>query len=225
MKSAMAMPGVKVDRVGFLTSEFCRYGNVDLLKDKRPSELYSEKTLERVASGVVKNHLIKVTAISAAAGIPGGIAVLGTIPADIIQYFWHFLVMAQKLAYVYGWPDLKDENNNLGEEAQAILTIFIGVGFGADGAAAAINQIAKSAAEHYAKRLPRMALMKTSWYPIIKKIGAYLGIKITKDNVGKQVGKMIPILGGIISGSITYATFKPMAKKIKKVIVRYSFNS
>ena len=216
MKGALTMPGVNVDRVGFLISEFCRYGNADLLKDKRPSELYNEKTLDRVAKGIIKNHLTKVTTISTVAGIPGGFVMFGTIPADIAQYFWHFLVMAQKLAYVYGWPDLRDENNNLGEEAQAILTIFVGVGFGADGASAAISQIARCAAEHYAKIIPQKALMKTWWYPIIKKIGAYLGIKITKDSVGKAAGKVIPILGGVISGSITYATFKPMAKRLRE---------
>ena len=215
MKAALSMPGVKVDRDHFLKSAFCVYGNADELVNKRPSDLYSKDIIERVAKGVVNNHTNKVTAVSTVAGIPGGLAMLGTVPADLAQYYWHFLVLAQKLAYVYGWPDLRDENNNLGEQAQAILKLFIGLGFGVDGASAAARTISKKAAEHWAKKLPQMALTKTSWYPIIKKIAAWLGIKITKDSMGKAAGKIVPILGGIVSGSLTYITFKPMAKNLK----------
>lgn len=216
MKGALSMPGVKIDRDQFLATTFRPYGNSEELKDKRPSEVFSQQVIDHIAKGIVKNHSTKVTAISTVAGIPGGLAMLGTIPADLAQYYWHFLVMAQKLAYVYGWPDLRDENNNLGEQAQAIMTIFVGIGFGADGASAAVREIAKKAAEHWAKKLPRMALTKTVWYPIVKKVAGFIGIKITKDSAGKAAGKVIPLLGGVISGTLTYATFRPMAKKLQK---------
>lgn len=143
MKGALSMPGVKIDREQFLITTFRPYGYSNELKDKRPQDIFPEQVIERVAKGIIKNHSTKVTAISAAAGIPGGLAMIGTIPADLAQYYWHFLVLAQKLAYVYGWPDLRDENNNLGEEAQAIMTLFVGVGLGADGAAAAAREVAK----------------------------------------------------------------------------------
>lgn len=220
MKAALNMPGVKVDRTKFLQSAFCAFDNADVLENKRPSEVYNQRVIDNVAKGIVNNHSTKVTAISAVAGIPGGFAMFGTIPADLAQYYWHFLVMAQKLAYVYGWPDLRDENNNIGEQGQAILTIFVGVGFGADGAAAATREIAERAAEHWAKKIPQMALTKTFWYPIVKKIASWLGIKLTKDSVGKAVGKVIPLLGAVISGTLTYATFKPMANKLRKELAQ-----
>lgn len=220
MKAVLNMPGIKVDRTKFLQSTFCAYNNSDDLENKRPSEVYNQLIIDKVAKGIVNNHSTKATAISAAAGIPGGFAMLGTIPADLAQYYWHFLVMAQKLAYVYGWPDLRDENNNIGEQGQAILTIFVGVGFGADGAAAATREIAKRAAEHWAKKIPQMALTKTFWYPIVKKIASWLGIKLTKDSVGKAAGKVIPLLGAVVSGTLTYATFKPMANKLRKELAQ-----
>ena len=34
---------------------------------------------------------------------------VGTVPADLAQFYWHTLVLAQKLAYLYGWPDLSDK--------------------------------------------------------------------------------------------------------------------
>lgn len=143
MKGALMMPGVKVDKDSFLISVFCRYGKANELIDKRPSQIYSKDVIENNAKGIVENHTRKVTLISTAAGIPGGLAMLGTVPADLAQYYWHYLVMAQKLAYVYGWPDLRDENNNLGEQAQAIMTLFVGLGFGVDGASAEARTISK----------------------------------------------------------------------------------
>lgn len=216
MKSAMSMPGVKVDRDSFLQSAFCCYGNTKEMENKKPTEIYSLAVINKVANNIISNHTTKATSISALAGIPGGFAMLGTIPADLAQYYWHFLVMAQKLAYIYGWPDLRDENNNLGDGAQQILTIFVAVGLGVEGASKLIQNIAKVAAEYWAKKIPNMALTKTMWYPFVKKIAGWIGIKLTKDGVGKAAGKIIPLLGGVISGSLTYFSFKSMANKLRK---------
>ena len=52
-----------------------------------------------------------MTALSAIAGIPGGFALLATVPADTAQYLGHMLRVAQKLAYLYSWPDLFEEDD------------------------------------------------------------------------------------------------------------------
>ena len=52
-----------------------------------------------------------MTALSAIAGIPGGFALLATVPADTAQYLGHMLRVAQKLAYLYRWPDLFEEDD------------------------------------------------------------------------------------------------------------------
>ena len=219
MNAAMTMPGVQVDRIAFLISTFKPFGNdVLALVDAKPSELYSKDVLDKVADDIIKNHTLKVTAVSAVAGLPGGLAMLGTIPGDLAQFYWHFLVLAQKLAYVYGWPDLRDENNNLGEGAQGVLTLFVGVGLGVGGVQNGLDIVVRAAADHWAKKIPRMALMKTSWYPILKKILSFIGIKISRETVGKSASKIIPLIGGLISGSMTYLSFKPMAKKLKKTL-------
>ncbi|MCH5235616.1 MAG: hypothetical protein J1E16_09990 [Muribaculaceae bacterium] len=217
MHAALNMPGIKVDRDSFLIKTFAPYGeNPQLLVNSRPSEIYSEKVIHKVASNIISNHTTKVTAISAAAGIPGGFAMFGTIPADMAQFYWHYLVMAQKLAYVYGWPDLRNEQNELGEGAQQILTVFMGIGFGLEAAHGAIRKIAIEAAKHWAKKLPQMTLTKTFWYPIIKNIAKFIGVKITKDSVGKAAGKIIPFIGAVFSGGLTLITFKPMANRLNK---------
>ena len=215
MKGALSLPGVKVDRNEFLLSAFAPYGDSVQLIDSTPIKIYPKEVVNKIANDVIKNHTNKVTLISAAAGIPGGLAMFGTVSADLAQFFCNFLIMAQKLAYVYGWPDLRDEQNSLGDGAQSVLTIFVGVAMGVNGANTLLREVAETAARSMSKRIATQALTKTTWYPIIKKIGSYIGIKITKKMVGKGVAKAVPIIGAIVSGGLTYATFKPMARKLK----------
>ncbi|MDD3041300.1 MAG: hypothetical protein PHO71_25985, partial [Bacteroides sp.] len=60
------------------------------------------------------------------------------------------------------------------------------------------------------------ALTKGTIYPIVKKIAQAIGVKMTKDIFAKGVSKVIPVIGGVASGGLTYVTFRPMAYKLKK---------
>lgn len=218
MGTALAMPGVKVDRDDFLKKELCNYCSQEQIEQAistRPIDIVPKEILDKIANACINSHTTKVTAISAAAGIPGGIAMAATIPADMAQYYWHVFVLSQKLAYLYGFPDLRDENGNLTDTSSDILTLFVGVMMGAAAANQAIKEISKEFAKQVIKRLPQKALTKTIYYPIIKQIAKWIGIKLTKDSFAKGVGKAIPILGGIISGGLTYATFRPCAKRLQ----------
>lgn len=177
-----------------------------------PVEVISKDRIDALANACINNHTAKVTAISAAAGIPGGLAMAATIPGDMAQYYWHTFVLAQKLAYLYGIPDLRDEEGNLSETSQDMLTLFVGVMMGA----AAANNVIKAFAEQVVKRLPRQALTKTVYYPIIKQVAKWIGINLTKSSFAKGLGKAISILGGAISGTLTFASFRPSAKRLQK---------
>lgn len=61
-----------------------------------------------------------------------------------------------------------------------------------------------------------MALTKTAIYPLIKQIAKWIGISLTKSSFAKALGKVIPIVGGAISGGLTLATFRPQAKRLQK---------
>ena len=216
MNLALSMPMVKVDRTAFLTKEFSMYDNADQLRDKRPIDLFDEEAIERAARGVINSHLTTATVTSTAAGIPGGPAMAATMPADIAQYYWHVLVVAQKLGYLYGWPDLLDDKGQITEGTRNVLTLFVGVMFGAQAASKLVGEIAKRVSLQAAKRLPQQALTKTMYYPVVKQVAKWIGVKMTKDTFGKSVGKAIPILGGVLSGAITAFSFKPMAEKLQK---------
>jgi len=46
------------------------------------------------------------------------------------------------------------------------------------------------------------------------------GVKMTKDVFAKGVSKAVPVVGGVVSGGLTYATFKPMAKRLQKYLIK-----
>lgn len=218
MGAALSMPGVKVDRDDFLKKElknYCSPEQLNLAISSRPINGVSKEIIDRIANACINSHTTKVTTISAVADIPGGFAMAGTIPADMAQYYWHVFVLAQKLAYLYGFPDLRDENGNLTDTASDMLTLFVGVMMGASAANQAIKGLAKEFAKQVVKRLPQKALTKTMYYPIIKQIAKWIGVKLTKDTFAKGLGKVIPILGGVISGGLTLATFRPSAKRLQ----------
>ena len=218
MSAALAIPGVKVDRELFLRAELQQYCTKDEMEKAviNPVDVVSVERLDSVASSCINNHLVKVTALSTVAGLPGGFVVLGTIPADMAQYYWHTFVLAQKLAYLYGIPDLRDENGNLTETSQNMLTLFVGIMMGVAAANNAIREISKAFAAQVVKRLPQQALTKTAYYPAIKQVAKWIGISLTTKTFSKQVGKFIPFLGGLFSGVLTASTFLPAAKRLQQ---------
>lgn len=65
------------------------------------------------------------------------------------------------------------------------------------------------------KKIPQKALTKTFYYPIIKKVLAVFGTKLTKTTFAKGISKTIPVIGGVISGGLNYASMRPMANRLK----------
>ena len=104
-------PGVRVNREEFLRQEL---GKLHLSDDAIARALGSSPVLagvpltelDRIADEAISYETNKSAAISFVAGIPGGFAMLGTIPADLMQYYMHALRIMQKLAYLYGWGEL-----------------------------------------------------------------------------------------------------------------------
>jgi tellurite resistance protein len=218
MSAAMSMPGVKVDRESFLSKElkpYCTDDKINVAISEQPIKVVNKDIIDRIAKSCINNHTTKVTCLSAAAGMPGGIVMAATIPADMAQYYWHVFVLSQKLAYLYGFPDLCDENGNLTESAQDMLTLFVGIMMGASAANQGVKYVSEQLAKQVVKRLPQMTLTKTFYYPIIKQVAKWIGVKLTKDTFAKAAGKAIPILGGVISGALTLATFKPGAGRLR----------
>lgn len=100
------------------------------------------------------------------------------------------------------------------------ILVYLGVMFGTSGAAMLIGKVAREVDKNMGKKVAQQALMKTTWYPLVKKVGVLVGKQVVKESVGKTVTKVVPVVGGAISGAITYATFRPMGGRLANVLVR-----
>ncbi|CAB4603410.1 MAG: hypothetical protein F2587_01665 [Actinobacteria bacterium] len=219
------LPLVHVDRDAYLRSQFDRYCSPDLLEKVLalgPVEAgIPKKTIELVAKSAISHETAMVTLISTAAGIPGGFAMIGTIPGDIIQFHGAMIRISQKLAYIHGWPELFEDNGkNIDDDTRGLMLVFLGVMYGVAGAARALEKIAAHVAAETTKKLVTSALTKGAVYPVIKKIAKAVGITMTKRLLASGVGKAIPVVGGVISGAITFASFHPMAKKLNNHLLK-----
>ena len=110
----MALPGARVDRASFLRSQLRPHYTDEQVREAiefNPAHAgMSIDKIDEIADSVIKSHVLRATGTSFAAGLPGGIAMVATIPGDTVQFAWHAIVVAQKLAYLYGWPDFLEES-------------------------------------------------------------------------------------------------------------------
>lgn len=219
LAKATNLPTVKIDRSTYLRKELRRYcDNKTLTLAVSHNPAYAGipvSIIHEIAEKSIKYETGKVTALSAAAGMPGGFAMIGTIPADITQYTAHLLRILQKLVYLYGWDDIIDENG-FDDETNGLLTLFIGIMFGVSAAGTSVTKLSTVIAKNASTKLAKKALTKTAYYPIVKNVAKAIGVKMTKEIFAKNVSKIIPIIGAAASGGITYATFKPMTKRLEK---------
>lgn len=223
--SAIQIPGVKVDRRKFLSEVFSSEDVIiqDVL-DLGPIEAkVSQEELSALASKLILKRTSQSSLASFAAGIPGGLAMAATIPADVLQFFGMAFRLAQELSYLYGADDLWHDGQVDDEKVKNQLLLYCGVMFGVSGAVSGVRVLSTQIAKTTLKRLPQKALTKTFWYPIIKQIGKGIGIKVTKSAVAKSVSKAIPVLGGVVSGGLNFASMMPMAKRLQSALDSASF--
>ncbi|MNO73639.1 hypothetical protein D3C76_646110 [compost metagenome] len=222
LTNAMKIPGVKVDRREFLAQQFAHYnsnGNMHIILDKGPLEAgISISVIDRMAKTLIEKRTVLSTAVSTVAGLPGGLAMAATIPADTLQFFGVALRMAQELAYLYGRADLWQEDPMDSEHVTRELTLYLGVMFGVAGSASLLKLLSARISQQLLKKLPQKALTQTLYYPILKKTSAYIGIKITKKTFAQGASKFVPLLGGLLSGGMTYFSMKPMGSRLREAL-------
>ena len=137
------LPMVKIDRELFLRKELKgRYNPEVVEKAIRYSPAYagiSVEEINRIAKSCITAETTRGTAISAVAGIPGGFALIGTVPADFTQYFAHILRIVQELIYLYGWKELNLDSTEMNQETKNLLILFVGIMFGVKRVAALVG--------------------------------------------------------------------------------------
>ena len=220
------IPGVKVDRNKFLAEIFS--SKVDLLENiinNGPIGVgITREEINNIANRLIMKRTSQSSIASFAAGIPGGLAMAATIPADILQFFGMSLRLAQELSYLYGADDLWKNGKIDDEKVKNQLILYCGAMFGVSGAVSGVRVLSTQVAKTALKKIPQKALTKTFWYPMIKKICSFVGYTLTKKTLASGVSKVIPVIGGVISGTINFASMMPMARKLNDTLDNATFD-
>ena len=222
LKKLVRLRGVRISREDFLRQELRKLhlsdAEIECAIASNPlSAGVSRKLLDKLANDAISLETKKSTALSFVAGIPGGLAMLGTVPADLGQYYVHSLRIMQKLAYLYGWKEFLTDPEDLDDETIAQMGLFFGVMLGVAGAAESMRDFARMiVAPAIEKRVARKALMKGTWYPVVKKSLKVIGISVTKQGFTKTMSKILPLIGGVISGGMTFVSLQTQANRLKQ---------
>lgn len=215
------VPGVRINRADFLQKELqknCPQEVIDDAIESSPMHAgISAEVIDRIADEVIQYERACVSGISTVLGMPGGLAMVATISADTAQYYGYLLRATQKLMYLYGFPeiDFSESGQTFDSETVNLLIVCMGVMYGVAGANAALKSLAKALATGVEKHLLRKALTRGSVYPLVKSISKWFSIKMTKTVFAGFFRKAIPIIGGVIGGSLTYVSFKPCCDRLK----------
>lgn len=223
MQRAASLKVVKIDRGDFLRSEIKkRFPEIDadFAVETTPAEAgIAPEDLDRMAIDTIDLETKKCAGLSFLAGIPGGLAMVGTVPADLAQYFAHVMRIEQKLAYIYGWQTFLNEEDEVDDETVMKLVVLMGVMMQVGGAASAVTTFAANTARAgIEKAIQKQALTKTFWYNPMKKVLRYLGVNLTKQTFAKTASKVVPVIGGAISGGMTYMAYKPGAERLRRYL-------
>lgn len=214
-------PGIKITRAEFLKREFGKKYSKDIIEKaviSTPAKAGIRlDEINVIADSIIQYERNCVSDISAALGTPGGATMAITLPADIIQYYGYMLRTTQKLMYLYGFPeiDVEEKEQVLDSETLNILIICFGVMHGVAGANNAIKAMATGLAKGISNKIMSTALTKGTFYPIVKSIAKWFGVRMSKKMLTGMVTKSLPVVGGIIGGGITYLSFKPCCDKLK----------
>ena len=226
ISNAIKIPGIKVDRKKFLAEMLIKETDdiQGVIANGPVAAGINEKTLRKVADKLIFSRTATSSAASFALGLPGSISIAASVSGDVMQFYGVALRLAQELAYLYGAKDIWDDDKVNEEIVRSQLILYCGVMFGVAGAAAGVRLLSTQIANNIAKKLPQKALTKTFWYPIVKKVGNNVGVTITKKTLTNGVVKVVPIIGGVISGAMTFASMKPMAEKLLNTLEKSAFH-
>jgi len=221
ISAAIQLPGVKVNRDVFLREQFQGESEetIQTILDQGPVKAgRGRDALKAMAQKLVSERTVLSTGASFLAGLPGGFAVAATIPADVIQFYGVALRMAQELAYLYGEPDFWDGEKPEISRVTNQLILYCGVMLGADGAAQAVRVMSSPLAKQILSKLPQSALTKSFHLPVVKSVVKWFGVNVAKGLLARSASKMIPLVGGFVSGGITFATLLPMGQRLAETL-------
>lgn len=224
--NALSSDVLRVDRADFIKAQMSPYMpglDREAAEVISPRQLMDRRDFDRLVKKSVDYHMRLACLASAGAGLGGGWFLLGTIPADILQFYSHAIVLLQKMLYLYGWPQLTGRSGCMDDESRRIVTLFLGEMMGAGIVSALAGEVAEAAVKQAAIRLPQNAAVQAAVNSAMEYVIKTTGVKLSKDAVGRGVAKVVPFIGAPISAAITYRTFRVMASRLRKTLESEAF--
>jgi hypothetical protein len=218
MDVALKIPGAKVNRAEFLKKELKPYEGETKINLAINGSIFDaeipDEILDKIALSVLNYHKAISSAIAFIGGLPGGWWMAAAIPANIAQFYYNAIQLEQKLAYIYGWPDLSNELAT--DDLKLEIGLFLAVMMGDASANTVILDFANALSEGIAKRLPNIGLMQYPFYKLMRQIARWVGVKITTSSFADGVARLIPLAGGIFSGVLTAILMTQMGNRLIK---------
>ncbi|MDY6143515.1 MAG: EcsC family protein [Arcanobacterium sp.] len=217
--AALRLPYVRIDREAFLRKSLRRRYPRSVVNEAistTPAAAgVSSTAVKHIAKQVINAEARKATAISFATGLPGGAAMLATVPADLAQYFAFLLRVIQKLAYLYGFEEFDLQRKPIPQDTVNQILVLLGVMFKVEGSSNVMRAVAEVAAQKAQKNLARRAAVRTLTNPMARKVLEKLSVKLATNTASDGLAKVIPVVGGFTSAALTHSQFKKAAHTLR----------
>lgn len=176
---------------------------IDILAD---DYLQRSKTPEAAAESFIRNQVLKCTTSGFLTGLGGLITLPVAIPANVSSVLYVQMRMIACLAYMGGYDTNSDQVQTL------VYACLAGV---------SVNQIFKQAGINLGMKFGN-AMVKKIPGAVLTKINQKVGFRfITKfgEKGIINLGKMIPAVGGIISGGMDFVETKAIATRAYQLFI------
>ena len=223
--NAIDNPATRVDREQYLREIMFSYKpNMTQIEQQdflnNPVRAIGINEINYIADKVIKNSIWKTTGLSFLAGLPGGVWGIAAAAPDIAQNLCYYIILSQKLAYLYG-VNFYESNATTDEYRNSGTLLCLGFMLGVDSVDQLIQKILDSAWQTSGKEVVEF-LMKTAGFVLARKILVSVGEKLTQKGATNVLGKAVPVLGGLLSGGMTFTSFKNAAAAMQQKLIKYN---
>lgn len=227
ISAALKVPGVAVDRKRFLAKAIAPYGTEAQRRNAANTSPiqagYEPEIVDKLAQDAINAETVQATGGSVIAGIPSGpVAMAPATLADLAQFYAHLLRVAQKLGYLYGWGDIiqlrTDESSDIDPATRDVLVLFLGVMCGVNDAEQLLLTMLPNVSPFVRDQLTRSADAASAVSPAVKQVLQMMDVQMAKRLAGTVAGKAVPVVGGVVSGALTYISFGPMASRLAQYL-------
>lgn len=217
---------VYVDREKFLGFELNKAGcNAEQIKvaiNTNPAKAGIELAVINPIAEECINYQIKVlTKIFTRHYLLGELQTFVISPKKVPAPFFariitHIFVIIQKLAYLYGWPEIMQTgtDSEMNEVSKNILLSFLGIMNGDSEAKRIITKASTKISHNIGKSIEQLVLTKTGWYPILVKTATLAIITFTKLVTMINFNSRIIIVGALLSWKFVNIDLKLMINKM-----------